>query len=207
MREGLSLWPPSIRSAASLELDPFDVLSLTLRSRARAEAFWDHCVVATRGSMPPLREAPSDTPSTRVCLMGTMRATIGGRRVDPDLPGRKGRLLFAFLALNRGRPVSRDVLIDLIWPDERPASPAGALSTLLTRLRDAVGEEYIHGRSAVSLDLPSDASVDVEEAQLSVTAARTALAAAQPQRAVEDARRAHEMATGALFAGVRRRLD
>jgi hypothetical protein len=56
--------------------------------------------------------------------------------------------------------MSRDELIDAIWPDDSPASPDGTLSTLLTRLRATVGHELIYGRSELLLDLGDDACVD-----------------------------------------------
>ena len=68
-----------------------------------------------------------------------MSAEIGGRRVDAALPGRKGRQLFACMVVGRRRPMSRDELIDVVWPDEAPADPDGAFATLLTRLRTALG--------------------------------------------------------------------
>ena len=43
---------------------------------------------------------------------------IGGRAVEDELPGRKGRLAFAYLVANRDRPVGRDELIGALWPEE-----------------------------------------------------------------------------------------
>ena len=44
--------------------------------------------------------------SARVQLCGTFAVELSGRRIDNMLPGRQGRLLFAYLALSRLRPVS-----------------------------------------------------------------------------------------------------
>lgn len=65
--------------------------------------------------------------STRVQLCGTFAVELSGQRVDDMLPGRQGRLLFAYLALSRLQPVSRSHLIDALWGDDRPAD-AGARS-------------------------------------------------------------------------------
>ena len=56
--------------------------------------------------------------ATRIELCGALTVEVDGRRVEDDLPGRQGRLLFAYLALNRERPVRRDELVDVVWDDE-----------------------------------------------------------------------------------------
>jgi hypothetical protein len=56
----------------------------------------------------------------RIQLCGPLAFEIDGRRIDRDLPGHQGRLLFAYLVLHRLRPVRRDELIDALWPDHRP---------------------------------------------------------------------------------------
>src|SRR3954470_19062683 len=89
----------------------------------------------------------------RLQLCGALVAVVGGRRVDSALPGRKGRQLFACLAVNRHRAMSRDELIDVIWPHTSPVDPDGAFATLLTRVRTALGREVVHGRSELVLDL------------------------------------------------------
>jgi DNA-binding SARP family transcriptional activator len=148
-------------------------------------------------SAPQLDEASS----TRIRLIGTLHATIAGRRVDDLLPGPKGRVLFTFLVLNRHRPCSRDELVGVLWPNDRPASPEGALSTLLTRLRHAVGEGVVEGRGALSLRLPDDALIDVDEVQRHVAAAREALGRGDAGHALEQARRAYALTAGEMLPG------
>ena len=113
--------------------------------------------------------------ATEIYVLGSLRATVAGQRVDHQLAGRKGRLLFSFLVLSRRRTFSRGELIDLLWLSGRPASPDGALSTVLSRLRQAIGEECVQGRADLSLHLPEPVLVDAEEAEASVVAARQAL--------------------------------
>jgi DNA-binding response OmpR family regulator len=54
-------------------------------------------------------------PPTRVQLCGALAVEVCGRRVEAALPGRQGRLLFAYLAVNRQRAVTRDELADAVW--------------------------------------------------------------------------------------------
>ena len=90
---------------------------------------------------------------TRVQLCGKLVARIDGRRVDADLPGRQGRLAFAYLTLNRHRVVTRSALVDAIWPAEPPALVDTALSALISKLRKALGPDAVSGRGDVRLVL------------------------------------------------------
>lgn len=137
--------------------------------------------------------------ATEICLLGALRVTVAGRRLDQQLPGRKGRLLFAFMALNRHRTFSRGELIDVLWQSGRPASPVGALSTVLSRLRQAVGEELVPGRAELSLLLPEDARVDAELAEERVGAAGEALEAGDFASALDAARAAVQLLGDALL--------
>src|SRR3954470_11285410 len=136
------------------------------------------------------RTATGERSATSVQLCGPLRATIAGRAVEDDLPGRKGRLAFAYLVANRDRPVARDELIGALWPEEGPATPDAALSTLLTRLRHAVGPDVLRGRAHLELDLGPEAAVDLEAAAGAAVEAETALAAGDPARALACAREA-----------------
>lgn len=58
------------------------------------------------------------------------------------------RLLLAFLATARGSVVTRDTLIGRLWEQEPPSDPSRALSTLVSRLRSALGPDASAIRSA-----------------------------------------------------------
>lgn len=122
-------------------------------------------------SMPGTKSAGS----TRVQLCGRLKVDVEGRHVTPHLRGRQGRVLLAFLVLNRSRAVSRDELIEAIWPGLAPADPPAALRTQLSRLRSALGEEALAGRDAVELRLPEDTWIDLEAAERAILDAETAM--------------------------------
>jgi DNA-binding SARP family transcriptional activator len=123
-----------------------------------------------------------------------------GRRVEESLPGRQGRLLFAFLALNRDRPVPRSELVEAVWSGARPRDPAEALAALLSKVRAALGGDYIAGRSQVTITFPKDAVVDVERAFKAVHEAESACVRA-------DWPRAWSAALESLFVARRRLLQ
>ena len=84
---------------------------------------------------------------TRIHLCGRLTVELAGDRIEDSLPGRQGRLLFAYLALNRDRAVRRDELLDVLWPEEGPP-PSGdsLLAPPLSRLRKALGAGRLEGR-------------------------------------------------------------
>jgi len=112
--------------------------------------------------------------STTIQLCGAYVVELDGRRVEQALPGRQGRLLFAYLVLNRDRPLGRAELIDAVWSDEPPRDPADALAALLSKVRATVGNRYLEGRSRLTLTLPPHAEVDVERAMTAVHQAESA---------------------------------
>lgn len=111
-----------------------------------------------------LGESLAPQPGTRIQLCGRLTARIEGRRVEDELPGRQGRLLFVYLAAHRRRPSTRSELMQALWPDRLPAAADTALSALLTKLRGVLGPGAVAGKQDVRLVLPSDAWIDLEAA-------------------------------------------
>ena len=106
------------------------------------------------------------------------------------LPGRQGRLLFAFLVAEQGRAVPRGELAEALWGDELPATWEKALSVLVSKLRVLLRESGIDGASALTgaigcyrLDLPEGSWVDVLAATDAVHEAEEALVAGELERA------------------------
>jgi DNA-binding SARP family transcriptional activator len=147
-------------------------------------------VVGSRGR--PARTARSEP--TRIELCGRLAVDIQGKPMHERLPGRQGRMLFAYLAANRGRPVSRDELIGALWPDTAPAAPGPALSTLLTRLRQTLRKGMIEGRHELCLRLPLGATIDLEVMEVRAARAEQELACSRAREAAEAAREALALA-------------
>ena len=116
---------------------------------------------------------------TRIQLCGHFVARIGGRRIEHELPGRQGRLLFAYLTVHRDRVASRDELAEALWPGGLPSAPGLALSALLSKLRRLLPDGAVEGRTQIRLELGRHARVDLE-------AARDGIHRAEALIAVED---------------------
>lgn len=113
--------------------------------------------------------------TTRVQLCGPLVIERDGGRLDGALPGRQGRLVFAYLVLNRRRPVPRDELLAALWPEGSPAATDSALNALLSKLRRVLGASAVDGRGGVRLRI-DPAWIDVEAAFEAIHRAESAVA-------------------------------
>jgi DNA-binding SARP family transcriptional activator len=113
--------------------------------------------------------------NTYVQLCGRFVVELYGRRVEQRFPSRQGRVLFAYLVLQRPRAVGRHELIEAIWPGAPPANHASALTVLLSKLRAVVGSDVLVGRGSVRVALSPDARVDVEQALAALHRAESAV--------------------------------
>jgi DNA-binding SARP family transcriptional activator len=89
---------------------------------------------------------------------------LGARRIEDALPGSVGRLLFAYLVLNRFRRIGREELLMAVYGEQAAPDHHPRLTVLLSKLRRVVGPELLAGRSELELVLPPGAFVDVEAA-------------------------------------------
>ena len=139
----------------------------------------------------------------RIHLCGRLSVELAGDRIEGSLPGRQGRLLFAYLVLNRDRAVRRDELLDVLWPEEGPP-PSGdsLLAPPLSRLRKALGAGRLEGRDELMLHLGEQAWVDWEAAGRSLQEARTALAEEAWRAALDRGQAALEIADRGLLGGL-----
>jgi len=136
--------------------------------------------------------------ATRIQLCGRVVAEIEGRRIEHELRGRQGRLLFAYLAANRVRAVPRAELVEALWSATPPLGADSALSALLSKLRRLVP---IEGRSEFRLVLPADAWIDLEAASAAIHAAESAVALGDWIRAWAPARIALNVARRGFLPG------
>lgn len=127
----------------------------------------------------------------RVYLTGRILLETPSVTVDEtELGGRQGRLLLAYLVLERKRPAPMDELVDLVWPHAPPALPEVSIRALVSRLRRSLDRLGLTGHplSTVSgclqVHLPGSATwVDFEAAATDIDAAEGSLRASDPAAA------------------------
>ena len=151
----------------------------------------------------------------RIQLCGRFVVDVDGDRLEDALPGRRGRVLFAYLVLNRGRLVPRDELLVAGWGQDASAEAGNALSVLLSKLRHALGADHLQGRTEIELVLPPATFVDAEAALEGAHRAESAIAEGRWAQAWGPAGIAYHVATRPFLAGLeapwidgwRRRLE
>ncbi|SDP16967.1 Predicted ATPase [Klenkia soli] len=96
-------------------------------------------------------------------LLGPVVVRVDG--VPVDVGGGRARALLARLALDPGRVVSVDALVEALWDGAPPAAPANALQAVVSRVRRAVPGLPLRAQPpGYLLDLPRDA-VDATAAE------------------------------------------
>ena len=139
--------------------------------------------------------------ATRIQLCGRLVVELDGARVEDGLPGAKGRLLFAYLVLNRDRRVSRDEVLTAVYGEDASPDQHPSLSVLLSKLRSVIGQELIAGRSQLELVLPTGGFVDVEAAREALHRAESHVAAGDWAEAWGPAGVAYHVARRPLLQG------
>jgi DNA-binding SARP family transcriptional activator len=109
-------------------------------------------------------------------VLGPLEVRVDGRTIA--IGRGKQRALLAVLALNAGRVVSAERLIDELWGDAPPATAATALQVYISRLRKSLGERAIVTREPGYL---VEGDVDVRRFEELVAAARRS----EPARAAQ----------------------
>jgi predicted ATPase/DNA-binding SARP family transcriptional activator len=138
----------------------------------------------------------------RYALLGPVEVRDdAGRSVE--IGGARLLALLARLALDAGRFVAVDTLIDGLWGANPPAGAVNALQSLVSRLRRAVGPVAVIESQAAGYRLVADSDdVDVPRFERLAVEGRRALAAGDPARAAEVLTEALGLWRGPALAGV-----
>jgi predicted ATPase/DNA-binding SARP family transcriptional activator len=144
----------------------------------------------------------------RLRFLGPATAVVGG--VEVSVGGGRRRAVLARLALEPGRSVSAERLLEDVWGDDAPAGGAGVVRFQVSRLRDVLdpersgqGEVVLTDSAGYRLALSAN-EIDVHRLPRLVADARGAMGD-DPRKAVELARDALALRRGAPFADVRQR--
>ncbi len=142
----------------------------------------------------------------RINICGALSIESGATVIDePDFPGRQGRRLWAYIVLNRRRPLGRDELSVALWGDEIPDAWDASLNAVVSRLRSALDplpEVELRGMiGRYELRLPSDAVIDRERAWEAIHHAQAIRRRGDLRGAWTEAVIAHEIAARDFLAG------
>src|SRR5438874_1708082 len=113
-----------------------------------------------------------EAPALRIHLAGDV-CVEGDDVLVPQrsFPGAQLRIVFAMLAMARGRSISREEIVDEIWADGPPPAWDAALRAIVSKLRSAlliVGlgdtDTLVNASGCYQLQLPPDTWIDIEAA-------------------------------------------
>ncbi|HEV7465498.1 MAG TPA: AAA family ATPase [Candidatus Dormibacteraeota bacterium] len=146
--------------------------------------------------------------SRRIHLCGELRLEADGTVVEGRaFPGRQARLVFSYLVINRGRPVTRDELAGVLWSGTPPAGWERKVSVIISRLRAVVGglptgaPVLTTVLGCYQLRPAPDTVVDGEEAEAEVEAAEASLREGDVPAAAPHAQRAAALGRQPFLAG------
>ena len=151
-----------------------------------------------------------DSETLRVTICGRLDVACGDTLVgEESLPARQGRRLWAYLVLNRRRPVGRDELAEALWGDDIPDAWDTSLNAIVSRLRAvlrpvAVCAKGLALRGVVGryqLEMPAEALVDRERAWDAIHHVRAFRRAGDVRGAWAEAVIATEIAARGFLAG------
>jgi DNA-binding SARP family transcriptional activator len=150
-----------------------------------------------------------ETSDVRVYLTGRVSLETAGQLIAPDqFPGQQGRVAFAYLTIERGRPVTLEELAEALWPGNMPAAWESALRAIVSKLRSLIAKPDVCGsstlmsaRGSYELRLPPDAWVDIEAAADAIHDAEAALRKGNPALAYGPSAVAHHIARRPFLAG------
>lgn len=134
-------------------------------------------------------------------LLGPLELTVAGRAVD--LGGARQRTVLALMALNLGRVVSVERLIDAVWEDAPPQTARSQIQICVCGLRKLLGGVGVirTRRPGYLLQMPAE-NVDSERFSWMVDEACAHSGADRPSEAAASLRRALALWRGPVLADV-----
>lgn len=154
-------------------------------------------------SRSPAPTTPSSEFGLAIRLFGTVTVEIDGVEVT-RWHGHKGRILLAYLALNRDHPVGWEIAAEALWPDVSPAASRNRLNVTLHTLRDDLrvvsSKPVVVHATGYALNPDLDVSLDVESFDALLAGGAAADDAGDAERAQTAYERAERLYRGDLVA-------
>jgi len=125
----------------------------------------------------------ADRPEVTVVCLGRFRVDRPSGPVPAQAwQSRKARDLLKLLVCRRGRPIHREQIAEILWPDEEPARTANRLSVALSTVRTILDPEHRHppghclrseGDAVALANVTVDVEVFLESAEAGLALARS----------------------------------
>ena len=148
----------------------------------------------------------------RIYVTGRVAVEVDGQVVINErlFRGKQGRLLFAYLVSERSRPVAKEELASVLWPDQQSDTWEAALSSLTSRLAallsseglETLGMSFSRRFGQYQLRLPSDVGSIFEAGTSALDRAEAAVRAGEARNALGPAAVAASIARRPFLPGV-----
>ena len=148
----------------------------------------------------------------RIYVTGRVSAEVDGQVVidERGFRGKQGRLLFAYLVSERSRPVAKEEVASVLWPEDQSDTWEAALSALTSRLAslissaglEAQGMSFSRQFGQYQLRPPSDGWVDIEAGTSAIDRAEAAVRSGDARNALGPAAVAASIARRTFLPGV-----
>jgi DNA-binding SARP family transcriptional activator len=190
-------------------LEPWASRSLEMARPVLDDAGWRRLVLRTLGkaSGAAFLAAHEGPPVLKVRLFGGLsvegpHGTVG----DKAWGKRKARLLFAMLAMHRGRDLPRDVIFERLWPDMPADKAQSNFYVTWSYMKKALSPDggpcpYLEHRGGVCRVVPEAVTTDLAEFFEAAEELRRARARGDQDTVVAAAERMAELHAGELLAG------
>jgi len=136
--------------------------------------------------------------------LGPLELSVAGRRV-PRWNSLKARAVFQYLLIHQDRPVRRDVLMELQWPDHTHNSARNNLNVALYSLRNTLDgpgqgvQPIVYQDGCYSLNPQLRWWIDRNEFIATLRHAESARRAGRPEQAIDACQSAVQLYRGPLF--------
>jgi DNA-binding SARP family transcriptional activator len=137
-------------------------------------------------------------------VLGPLELSVAGRRV-PRWNSLKARSVFQYLLIHQDRPIRRDVLMDLQWPDHTRNSARNNLNVALYNLRNTLDgpghgvQPVLYQDGCYSLNPALTWWIDRNEFFSTLQHAESARRAGRPRQAIAAYEKAVDFYRGPLF--------
>jgi DNA-binding SARP family transcriptional activator len=152
----------------------------------------------------PLQQSAIPDAEVAACVLGPLALTVAGHRIL-RWNSLKARTVFEYLVVQIGRPVRREVLMELMWPDHSVGSARNNLNAALYSLRNTLDQygrrvQYILYKDGCYLPNPELMWwIDRTEFLTTLQSAERARRGGHPGQAVDAYLRAVRLYRGPLF--------
>jgi DNA-binding SARP family transcriptional activator len=164
----------------------------------------DQAPAAALAEESPVPPAGLSRADITALVLGPLELTVAGTPV-PRWASLKARAILQYLLIHRDRPVRRDVLMALEWPDHSYTSARNNLNVALCSLRNTLdwkglgAQAILHKEGCYLLNPELTCWIDRSEFLSRVREARHAREADNPHQAVKASRAAVQLYRGSLF--------